>query len=98
MTGSGKGRQNDKKARQRHADDKKLGQGAVDSRFLVGFLSSGWPSVPYVPPPSFRLEENIAAADIQLSTPDLAEIQNAADTVSIQGARYSEEAERATRL
>jgi hypothetical protein len=38
-----------------------------------------------------------AAADIELPADDLAEIQEAADTVSIQRARYSEEVERATR-
>ena len=45
-----------------------------------------------------RLEENIAAADLQFSASDLAEIQNAADTVAIQGGRYPEHLERMTNL
>ena len=36
-----------------------------------------------------RLEENIHAASIELSTDDLAEITRAADSVEIEGARYS---------
>jgi aryl-alcohol dehydrogenase-like predicted oxidoreductase len=45
-----------------------------------------------------RLEENVAAADIQLSISDLDEIHTAATSTTIQGARYPEHLERATNL
>nr|WP_272956084.1 aldo/keto reductase [Actinopolymorpha rutila] len=45
-----------------------------------------------------RLEENIAAADLQLPADSLAEIQDAADTVAIEGGRYPEHLERMTNL
>ena len=43
-----------------------------------------------------RLEENIGAADIDLSTDDLREIARAESTITVQGARYPEELERLT--
>jgi aryl-alcohol dehydrogenase-like predicted oxidoreductase len=41
-----------------------------------------------------RLRENIAAASIQLSAEDLREIESAASAITVQGARYSEAAQR----
>jgi len=41
-----------------------------------------------------RLEENIAAADIELTTDDLVEIDSAASTIVIQGDRYPERLEQ----
>jgi aryl-alcohol dehydrogenase-like predicted oxidoreductase len=41
-----------------------------------------------------RLEENLAAADLQLTTDDLAQIETAAGQIKIQGARYPEHLER----
>ncbi|HTD13908.1 MAG TPA: aldo/keto reductase, partial [Chthoniobacterales bacterium] len=43
-----------------------------------------------------RVEENIAAAEIDLSTDELHEIDAAAAKISIQGDRYPEELERMT--
>jgi aryl-alcohol dehydrogenase-like predicted oxidoreductase len=43
-----------------------------------------------------RLEENIGAADIDLSPDDLREINRAESTITVQGARYPEELERLT--
>jgi aryl-alcohol dehydrogenase-like predicted oxidoreductase len=43
-----------------------------------------------------RLEENIGAADIDLSPDDLREIERAESTITVQGARYPEELERLT--
>jgi aryl-alcohol dehydrogenase-like predicted oxidoreductase len=37
-----------------------------------------------------RLEENIGAADIQLTLDDLREIDTAASKITVQGARYPE--------
>jgi aryl-alcohol dehydrogenase-like predicted oxidoreductase len=41
-----------------------------------------------------RLEENVAAASIELSEGDLRDIQSAASEITVQGARYSEAAQR----
>jgi aryl-alcohol dehydrogenase-like predicted oxidoreductase len=43
-----------------------------------------------------RLEENIAAVDVDLTTGDLREIDEAGSKVTVQGARYPEELERRT--
>ena len=45
-----------------------------------------------------RLEENIAAADLELSARDLDDIESAAAAVTVQGARYPDHLERATNL
>jgi aryl-alcohol dehydrogenase-like predicted oxidoreductase len=41
-----------------------------------------------------RLEENIAAADVELTTEDLVEIESGATQITPQGARYPESSER----
>ncbi|MGZ3332699.1 MAG: aldo/keto reductase [Gemmatimonadaceae bacterium] len=41
-----------------------------------------------------RLEENIGAASVQLTSGDLRDIENAASTIAIKGARYAEAQER----
>ena len=41
-----------------------------------------------------RLEENVKAADVQLTAEDLAEIESTASQITIQGARYPEAMER----
>jgi aryl-alcohol dehydrogenase-like predicted oxidoreductase len=43
-----------------------------------------------------RLEENIAAADVELTPEDLREIDRAASKITVQGARYPENLERLT--
>ena len=43
-----------------------------------------------------RLEENIGAADVELSADDLREIEDAASQITVQGARYPEHLERLT--
>jgi aryl-alcohol dehydrogenase-like predicted oxidoreductase len=43
-----------------------------------------------------RLDENIGAAAIELTSADLTELNNAAATIPIQGARYPEELEKTT--
>jgi aryl-alcohol dehydrogenase-like predicted oxidoreductase len=45
-----------------------------------------------------RLEENIGAADIQLTSDDLREIENASSKITVQGARYPERLEKMTGL
>jgi aryl-alcohol dehydrogenase-like predicted oxidoreductase len=41
-----------------------------------------------------RLEENLGAADVELTPDDLDEIDRAASQVTVEGARYPEELER----
>jgi diketogulonate reductase-like aldo/keto reductase len=41
-----------------------------------------------------RLEENLGAADVELSPDDLAEIENAAAQITLQGERYAEAQQR----
>ena len=43
-----------------------------------------------------RLEENIGAAEVELTADDLREIDSAASTITVQGARYPENLERMT--
>jgi aryl-alcohol dehydrogenase-like predicted oxidoreductase len=43
-----------------------------------------------------RLEENLAAADLELTTEDLQYIDDAASNIQILGARYPEHLERLT--
>jgi len=45
-----------------------------------------------------RLEENLGAAEVDLTADDLREIDDAASKINVQGARYSEENERRTNL
>ncbi len=45
-----------------------------------------------------RLEENLGAADVELTADDLREIEAAASTIKIQGARYPEQLEKRTGL
>ena len=41
-----------------------------------------------------RLEENIGAAQIELTPDDLREIESAASRITVQGARYPEQLQR----
>jgi aryl-alcohol dehydrogenase-like predicted oxidoreductase len=43
-----------------------------------------------------RLEENLGAAEVELAPDDLAEIENAASQIEVQGARYPEHLEKMT--
>jgi aryl-alcohol dehydrogenase-like predicted oxidoreductase len=45
-----------------------------------------------------RLEENLGAADVELSADELTEIEDAASRIQVQGGRYNEAAERMTNL
>jgi aryl-alcohol dehydrogenase-like predicted oxidoreductase len=45
-----------------------------------------------------RLEENLEAADVELSTDELTEIQDAASEIQVQGGRYNEAGEQTTNL
>jgi aryl-alcohol dehydrogenase-like predicted oxidoreductase len=45
-----------------------------------------------------RLDENIGAVAVGLTSDDLREIESAASKITVQGARYPEEVERMTGL
>ncbi len=45
-----------------------------------------------------RLEENIGAAAVELTTDDLREIESAASKITVQGARYPEHIERMSNI
>ncbi|MGC2764708.1 MAG: aldo/keto reductase, partial [Candidatus Acidiferrum sp.] len=45
-----------------------------------------------------RLEENLGAVDIALTTDDLREIESSAAKITVQGARYPEQLEKMTGL
>jgi aryl-alcohol dehydrogenase-like predicted oxidoreductase len=45
-----------------------------------------------------RLEENLGAADLQLTSDDLRVIDDAASKIAVQGARYPEHLEKRTGL
>jgi aryl-alcohol dehydrogenase-like predicted oxidoreductase len=45
-----------------------------------------------------RLEENLGAADVELSADELTEIEDAASKIQVEGGRYNEAAERMTNL
>jgi len=45
-----------------------------------------------------RLDENLGAADVELTADDMREIDEAASKITVQGARYSDENERRTNL
>ena len=45
-----------------------------------------------------RLDENIGAVAVNLSSDDLREIESAASKITVQGARYPEHLERMTGL
>jgi aryl-alcohol dehydrogenase-like predicted oxidoreductase len=45
-----------------------------------------------------RLEENLASADVELTDSDVAEIEAAAASVTVQGGRYPDHIERTTNL
>ena len=49
-------------------------------------------------PQAAPLEENIGAADVELSADELTEIEDAASKIHVEGGRYSEAAERMTNL
>ena len=72
--------------------------GATPARVALAWLLARQPWI--VPIPGTRrldrLEENIGAADVELTPDDLAEIEDVAATIEVQGARYPEHLDRLT--
>ena len=73
---------------------------ATPAQIALAWLLAQRPSI--VPIPGTRkltrLDENLGAVDVELTTDDLREIDNAASAITVQGARYPEEFERRTGL
>ena len=72
--------------------------GATPAQLALAWLLAQRPWIVPIPGTKRveRLEENAAAADVELTAAQLAEIQEAADAISIVGARYPEELDRMT--
>lgn len=71
---------------------------ATPARIALGWLLAQNPWIVPIPGTTkpTRVEENIGAADIDLSPEDVHEIESAASKIAVQGARYPEELERMT--
>ena len=75
-------------------------KGATLAQIALSWLLAQQPWIVPIPGTTklSRFEENIAALNIELTPADLAEIENAAAQITVQGARYPEELDRMTGL
>jgi aryl-alcohol dehydrogenase-like predicted oxidoreductase len=75
-------------------------KGATPGQIALAWLLAQKPWIVPIPGTRklHRLEENIGAADIELSSAELAEIDDAASKIEVQGGRYAEAAEQMTNL
>jgi len=71
---------------------------ATPAQIAIAWLLAQKPWIVPIPGTTklHRLEENLGAADVELTSGDLAEIERAASAITIQGARYPEQLEAAT--
>ena len=75
-------------------------KGATPAQIALAWLLAQKPWIVPIPGTRklHRLEENIGATDVKLSSRELTEINEVASRVKVQGGRYSESAERMTNL
>jgi aryl-alcohol dehydrogenase-like predicted oxidoreductase len=75
-------------------------KGATPGQIALAWLLAQKPWIVPIPGTRklHRLEENIGAAEVELSADELAEIEAAASKIQVQGGRYDEAAERMTNL
>jgi aryl-alcohol dehydrogenase-like predicted oxidoreductase len=75
-------------------------KGATPGQIALAWLLAQKPWIVPIPGTRklHRLTENIGAADVELSTDELTEIEDAASKIEVKGGRYSEAAERMTNL
>jgi aryl-alcohol dehydrogenase-like predicted oxidoreductase len=75
-------------------------KGATTAQIALAWLLAQKPWIVPIPGTrkTHRLEENIAAADVELSAGELDEIEKAASTLLFEGGRYPEHMERMTNL
>jgi len=71
-------------------------KGATPAQIALAWLLAQKPWIVPIPGTTklHRLEENVAAAAVELNRGDLRDIENAASQITVQGARYSEGAQR----
>jgi aryl-alcohol dehydrogenase-like predicted oxidoreductase len=76
------------------------GKSATPAQIALAWLLAQRPWIVPIPGTTklHRLEENLAALDLELTTDDLAEIERAASAITIVGARYPESSEKMTNL
>ncbi len=75
-------------------------KGATPGQIALAWLLAQKPWIVPIPGTRklHRLEENMGAADVQLSADELSEIEDAASKIQVQGGRYNESAEQMTNL
>jgi aryl-alcohol dehydrogenase-like predicted oxidoreductase len=75
-------------------------KGATPGQIALAWLLAQKPWIVPIPGTRrlHRLEENMGAADVELSAEELAEIEDAASKIQVQGGRYNEAGERMTNL
>jgi aryl-alcohol dehydrogenase-like predicted oxidoreductase len=75
-------------------------EGATPGQIALAWLLARKPWIVPIPGTRklHRLEENIGAADVELSADELTEIEDAASKIHVQGGRYNEAAEEMTNL
>jgi aryl-alcohol dehydrogenase-like predicted oxidoreductase len=75
-------------------------KGATPGQIALSWLLAQKPWIVPIPGTRklHRLEENIGAADVELSADEIAEIEDAASKIEVQGGRYHEAHERMTNL
>ncbi len=71
-------------------------KGATPAQIALAWLLAKKPWIVPIPGTTklHRLQENVAAADVELTAGDLHDIESAASQIKVQGARYSEAAQR----
>jgi aryl-alcohol dehydrogenase-like predicted oxidoreductase len=75
-------------------------KGATPGQIALAWLLAQQPWIVPIPGTRklHRLEENIGAADVELSADERTEIEDAASKIQVQGGRYNEAAEQMTNL
>jgi aryl-alcohol dehydrogenase-like predicted oxidoreductase len=75
-------------------------KGATPAQIALAWLLAQEPWIVPIPGTRklHRLEENLSAADIELSADELTEITDAASKIQVEGGRYNEAGERMTNL
>ena len=75
-------------------------KGATPGQVALAWLLAQKPWIVPIPGTTkvHRMEENIGAAELELSADELSEMTDAAAQISVQGGRYTEAAERMTNL
>jgi aryl-alcohol dehydrogenase-like predicted oxidoreductase len=75
-------------------------KGATPGQIALAWLLAQKPWIVPIPGTRklHRLEENMGAADVELSADELTEIEDVASKIQVQGGRYNEAGERMTNL